>query len=106
MPGLESTGQPQRHGCATGVGSLIFVRLGVDHECDNEVCILSHDQMKVVSDPKRNSQLQLALLNNGVDPMSGGTRFVMGAAHSDQDVENTVASDEKALTDVRQMGLI
>ncbi len=93
-------------GCATGVGSLLFVRLGVDHECDNEVCILSHDQMKVVSDPKRDAQLQLALLNNGVDPMGGGTRFVVGAAHSDEDVATTVASYEKALTDVREMGLI
>ena len=93
-------------GCATGVGSLLFVRLGVDHECDNEVCILSHDQMKVGSDPKRNAQLQLALLNNGVDPMGGGTRFVVGAAHSDEDVATTVASYEKALTDVREMGLI
>ena len=31
-------------GCYTGIASLMFLRLGFDHECDREYCVLTHEQ--------------------------------------------------------------
>ena len=93
-------------GCVSGVKSLLFVRLGADHECDREVCMLSHDDFARTQNGPRNAQLQLALLNHGVDPMSAGTRLIVGAAHTEQDIADTVNAYEKALTEVREIGLL
>ena len=93
-------------GCASGVNSLLFLRLGVEHECDKEVCMMEHDDFVVTQNPQRNAQLQLSCLNHGIDPMSNGTRLIVGAAHTDQDVTDTLEAYEKALTEVREMGLL
>ena len=90
-------------GCASGVASLVFLRLGVDHECDREVCVLSHDQMRVANDPVLNGQLNLALLNHGVHATN---RFIMMAAHREQDIDETVDAVEQSLTDLRAQGLL
>ena len=95
-------------GCVSGVngGGLLFMKIGVDHDCDKEVCVMSPEDFKKTQNAKRNSQLQLALLNHGIDPMSNGTRLITSAAHTDQDVTDTVAAYEKALTEVREVGLL
>ncbi len=90
-------------GCASGIASLIFLRLGADHECDKDVCILTPEQMRETGNAERNSQFVLAMLNNGVHATS---RFIMSAAHREQDVDDTVAATEKSLTELRQMGLV
>ena len=90
-------------GCASGIASLIFLRLGADHECDKDVCILKPEQMRETGNAERNSQFVLAMLNNGVHATS---RFIMSAAHREQDVDDTVAATEKSLTELRQMGLV
>ena len=90
-------------GCASGVSSLIFLRLGVDHECDKEVCVLSPEESRIVGDAARTRQLTLSLLNHGVD---AGTRFIVMAAHSEQDIADTVDATEKALGEVRAQGLV
>ena len=90
-------------GCASGVASAVFLRLAVDHECDKEVCILSPEEAHIASDPERTAQLNLALLNHGVH---SGTRFVLMAAHREQDIDDTVDAVEKALDEVRELGLV
>ena len=90
-------------GCASGIASLIFLRLGADHECDKGVCIMTPEQMRETGNAERNSQFVLAMLNNGVHATS---RFIMSAAHREQDVDDTVAATEKSLTELRQIGLI
>ena len=90
-------------GCASGVASLVFLRLGVDHECDREVCILSPEQMRVTGDAKLAAQLNLALLNRGVH---SGTRFVLMSAHGEEDIDETVEAVGGALADVRALGLL
>jgi glutamate-1-semialdehyde 2,1-aminomutase len=96
-------GRMEVPGCASGVGSLFFLRLGVEHECDREVCIMSPEERLIANDATRNNQLALALYNHGVD---AGTRFIMSAAHSEQDVADTVDATEKALVDMREQGLV
>ncbi len=90
-------------GCASGLPSLVFLRLGVDHECDKEVCTASHDELHAAADRVRDSQLNLALLNHGVQ---SGNRFMLTAAHTEEDIDDTVAAVETALHEVRDQGLI
>jgi len=90
-------------GCTSGVASLVFLRLGAGHECDKEVCVLSDEQMRITNDPERNGQLNLALLNNGVHAT---TRFILSAAHEEQDIDETVEAIGKSLTEVRSLGLV
>lgn len=90
-------------GCASGITSLIFLRLGVDHECDKGVCIMTPEQMRSGNNAQRNSQFVISMLNNGVHATS---RFIMSAAHREQDIDETVEATEKSLTELRQMGLI
>jgi glutamate-1-semialdehyde 2,1-aminomutase len=90
-------------GCSAGIASAIFLRLGVDHECDKEVCILTPEDQHTVEDATRSHQLALALYNHGV---SGGPRFIVSSAHTDGDVDETVAASEKALLDLRAAGLV
>jgi glutamate-1-semialdehyde 2,1-aminomutase len=90
-------------GCSSGVASLVFLRLGADHECDKEVCVLSDEQMRITNDPERNGQLNLALLNNGVHAT---TRFILSAAHEEQDIDETVEAIGRSLTEVRSLGLV
>jgi len=90
-------------GCCSGVSSLTFLRLGVDHECDKEVCILTHDEMRTTQESGRNQQLNLALLNHGVQ---SGSKFILSAAHTAEDIDFTVDAFEKALGEVREIGLV
>ena len=96
-------GRMEVPGCASGVASVVFLRLGLDHDCDKEVCTLSAGEMSTVTDPRLGTQLNLALLNHGVH---SGTRFILMAAHRERDIDDTVEAMEKALTEVRDLGLV
>ncbi len=90
-------------GCCNGVASLIFLTLGVDHECDKELCFLSPEDDRTALDQARNEQLFLSLLNHGVQ---SGHRFMLTAAHTENDIDDTVEAFAKALPEVRAQGLI
>jgi glutamate-1-semialdehyde 2,1-aminomutase len=96
-------GRMEIPGCANGVASLPFLRLGVDHECDKEICMLTPEQEKLATNPVRSHQLGLALMNHGVQ---AGTRFILTAAHTEEDIDFTIDAYEKALSEIREVGLI
>ena len=54
-------------------------------------------------DPKIVNLLRLALLNEGVH--MGGHTQLFSSAHTDKDIDQTLAAYEKALTLVRDEGL-
>ncbi len=83
-------------GYASGIASLIFLRLGEDPEMTPEQAARAHDA-------HRDGQFVLSMLNNGVHAT---TRFIMSSAHREQDVDDTVDATERALTELRQSGLI
>ena len=93
-------------GYASGVSSLIFLRLGVDHERDRdkEACAMTPEQRKIEQDAALNHQLGLALYNRGVD--SGSGRFILSATHTEQDIDDTVDAAAEALAEVRSLGLV
>jgi glutamate-1-semialdehyde 2,1-aminomutase len=90
-------------GCAYGLASIVMLRLGVDHDCDQEVCILPPEKAHLASNPDRTSQLNLSLLNHGVH---SGTRFILMAAHREEDIDDTIDAMEKSLTEIRGLGLV
>lgn len=91
-------------GCVTGIASLMFLRLGVDvPESDREYCILSPEQMAESMEPERIRQLTLSLLNHGVQ---SGNRFILTAAHTEDDIAHTIGAYEKAFDEIRGIGLI
>jgi glutamate-1-semialdehyde 2,1-aminomutase len=90
-------------GCASGIASMIWLRLGVDHECDREVCILPPQKTEIIDNLGRKTQVELAMMNHGVH---SGTRFIVMAAHTESDIQDTVSAAEKALTDLRNQGMI
>jgi glutamate-1-semialdehyde 2,1-aminomutase len=90
-------------GCCTGIASLMFLRLGVDHERDREYCVLTREQTAQANNPARDQQLNLALLNKGVQ---SGSRFILTAAHTEDDIDFTVDAFEGALSEVRELGLV
>ena len=92
----ELLGKMEIPGKVTGHGSLLFVRLGVDFEVEDDGASfeLTDSQWNIINHSERNSQLHLALLNEGVDPMSNGTRLIVGQEHSDQDIKDTVLAYE------------
>ena len=96
-------GRMEIPGCCNGVSSLLFMNLGVDHECNKEICVISPEDRKKAVDPARNQQLNLAMQNHGVQ---ASTRFILTAAHTEEDIDYTIDAFEKGLTEVREQGLI
>ena len=90
-------------GCASGVASTVFLRIGVDHDCDREVCSLSPEQIHKSDAPARTHQFTLAMYNHGVD---SGFRFLLGAKHTNGDIDDTVEAAERSLAELREEGLI
>ena len=97
-------GRMEIPGCVTGIASLMFLRLGVDvPENDREYCILTPEQMAESMEPERVRQLTLSLLNHGVQ---SGNRFILTAAHTEDDIAHTIGAYEKAFDEIRGIGLI
>ena len=61
------------------------------------------DDLDLAINSARNAQLNLALLNNGVH---SGTRFIMSAFHTEEDIAKTADAFANALNDIRADGLI
>ena len=99
----EVLGRLEMPGCVTGINSLIFMRLGVDHECDKEYCVLTHEEMAQSMQPERARQLTLSLINHGVQ---SGNRFILTAAHTENDITHTIDAYEQSLSEIREIGLV
>ena len=54
-------------------------------------------------EPERLRQLSLSLLNHGVQ---AGNRFILTAAHTEDDIAQTIDAYEKALSEIRALGLV
>ena len=96
-------GRMEIPGCASGVASLIFLKLGIDHECDKEVCNLPPaDLHRLYRSPIKNPAT-LSMFNHDVD---GFDRYILSAAHTEQDIDHTIEAMEKTLTELREDGLL
>jgi len=90
-------------GTATGVASAIFLRLGIDVDPDDDEIVFTEEQEHTLGNSVIKDQLTLAMYNNGVD---GGPRFIVSSIHTDSDINETIESTSKALSDLRNQGLV
>ena len=99
----EAMGRMEIPGYVSGIASLMFLRLGIDGDGDGDYRVLTHDEMAQSAEPTRLKQLNLSLLNHGVQ---AGNRFILTAAHTEDDIAHTITAYESALTEIRDLGLI
>ncbi len=99
----ELLGRLEIPGSVTGLGTLLFLHLGLDREVDKEYAILTPEERAVSMEPERIRQLTLSLLNHGVQ---AGNRFILTAAHTEDDIAHTVNAYEQAFGEIRELGLV
>ena len=89
-----------------GIASMVHLLLGVECDCGGGICTLGHDQIEEASDPERVNKLRMAMLNEGVEMMSGGLGFMVSAVHTEEQVDQTVEAFERALASLREEGVV
>ena len=87
-----------------GVASVIHVVLGVECDCDGEICTLPHSRLAEAA-AACSHPLKLSMLNEGVD-MMGGIGFMLSSAHRPQDIDRTVEAFERSLSALREEQLV
>ena len=90
-------------GRATGVASMVFIRLGVDIYSDDDLYEFGSSEYKKILDPAMVNQFNLALYSHGVH---ASHRCILGSKHSEQDIDDTVESVSKAIDDLKQEGFL
>lgn len=88
-------------GAATGVASVVFLRIGLEIDSEEEIYNLRYDEVDPRSDLK--SLGTLAMYNHGVD---GFDRYLLSAAHTEEDIEATVEALDRTIDDFRNDGLL
>ena len=92
-------------GCATNLSSIAFLRIGIDESsADPDINPNAAQQNRSLGTDDLSKQLSLALINNGIHATS--TRFILSAAHSQDDIKTTLQAVEQSLIDVRNQGLV
>ena len=82
-----------------GVASVVHVALGVECDCDGEVCTQPHSGLLAAA--RAHSQpLKLAMMNEGID-MMGGIGFMVSSAHGENEIDRTVQAFERSLIALR-----
>ena len=104
----EALARRELDGCVYGFGSLLHVLLGVPCQRPEDGMSWEWRGEDRHTMPRTPATLALAyrqaMLNHGVDPM--GLRLIVGAAHTDPDVDATIAAFEATLDDLRTEGLM
>ncbi|PZC48299.1 MAG: glutamate-1-semialdehyde 2,1-aminomutase [Chloroflexi bacterium] len=87
-------------GCAHGVASLVHYQVGVACDCDRVICNRSMDETRQGNRPQIIEPIRRALINAGVDTMS--TNLILSAAHTEKNIDDTLAGLEEALAACRR----
>ena len=88
-------------GIATGVASIVLLRIGLELADEEEIYSLRYDEVEPRADLKKHGVL--AMYNHGVD---GFDRYLLSAAHTEEDIEATVQALERTIDDFRDEGLL
>ena len=88
-------------GIATGVASIVFLRIGLDVDNEDAIYDVPIDDIEPRSDLKKLGGL--AMYNHGVD---GFDRFLLSAAHTEDDIAATVEAVGATIDDFRSDGLL
>ena len=88
-------------GIAPGIASIVFLRIGLDVDNEDALYDVPIDDIEPRSDLKKLGGL--AMYNHGVD---GFDRFLLSAAHSEDDIAATVEAVGATIDDFRNDGLL
>ncbi|MDH3604023.1 MAG: aminotransferase class III-fold pyridoxal phosphate-dependent enzyme [Candidatus Tectomicrobia bacterium] len=92
--------QQEISGHAHGIASIIHVTLGVDCDCDRDLCPMPYDDIAAAMPVSKTRALRRAMLVNGVD-MMGGRAFLVSSAHDEDVIDQTVAAFSQSLQDLK-----
>lgn len=92
-------------GHAYGVASIVHITLGKDCDCDREICMMPHSEIKQAMPPAVVQALKRSMLNAGADLMAG-RNFIVSSTHREQDIDRTVAAFEQAVSAMRKEGIV
>ena len=92
-------------GCAYGVASIFQMRLGSQCQCSDAEHLRPAEAQSATS-PELIAAMRLAAINAGVDLMSGRPSGLVSAAHTEEDVQTTLAGFEQAFSALRTDGLL
>ena len=92
-------------GFVHGHGALAYLVWGVDYDGDMDICTAPHDALLGSINSERTPHFRRAMLNNGVDVMSGH-QFIFSCTHGKKEVEDTVEAFEKAATQMQKEGIL
>ena len=92
-------------GCCYGVASIFQVRLGAQCQC-SDAEHLHPAEGQPASSPAVAGAMRLASINAGIDLMGGRPSGLVSSAHTEADVQTTLASFEEAFTALRADGLL
>ena len=88
-----------------GIASIVHVTLSVECDCGGDICTLPHARIAKATAKERSDPLKLAMLNEGID-MMGGIGFIVSAVHEEKHIDRTVEAFEKAMTALREEGVV
>lgn len=88
-------------GIATGVASVVFLRIGLEIGDEEEMNTLRYDEVEPRADLKNLGVL--SMYNHGVD---GFDRYLLSAAHTEEDIEATIHALERTIDDFRSEGVL
>ena len=93
-------------GFGYGVSSIVFIGLGISPQFDTDgICTVAHNKIRKAADPRLVGALRKALLNEGIDTQ-GGRVWRISAAHTENDIDNSITAFENAIEAVRGDGFL
>ena len=92
-------------GCAYGVASIFQIRLGAQCQCSDAEHLHPAEGQPATS-PALAGAMRLAAINAGIDLMGGRPSGLVSSAHTEADIQATLASFEEALTALRADGML
>jgi glutamate-1-semialdehyde 2,1-aminomutase len=100
----ELFGKMEMAGHAHGIASLIHVVMA-DCDCGREICTMPHSEIKKAVGSPQTTALKRGLQNSGVDIM-GREGFLVSAAHTEREIDDTLEAFETTLAAIRSEGLV
>jgi len=88
-------------GIATGVAAIVLLRIGIEIGDEEQIYDVRYDEVEPRADLK--SHGVLAMYNHGVD---GFDRYLLSAAHTEEDIETAVGALGRTIDDFRADGLL
>jgi glutamate-1-semialdehyde aminotransferase len=95
-------------GHARGLASIVQLVMGVDCDCDRELCTMPYEDIYRWTAFERTRPFRQAMVVNGVDLMGamGGPTFMVSSAHDEDIIDRTLEAFTQSIKDLRAEGAL